>query len=579
MKLKNKLKMFEEFASTEKNTETTINSKGVVKTSNDTTSILDDVDNILDNLETLSKQITEEHAILLKDFENTSISILENEETIEMVNEDFMAEIMKQVKSMKSYAKLTGLYPKMKKNILKAELNKVEKLAKFKAEEAEKTAGYLDQLKTAYKEKIAQVGASDAPAIKKSQKKEALRQQRDAAIEKGSDTVKTKLESARQKLTKQLDDKIRDLNTKLTDLQNDNKIEAELLMKQWQTQKLDTDDKIEFERIDKTAEIETGYAADNPEHVERLAAFRKREMQKHKTKTEEEKREKAEELAAIQAQFDEESARGTEEEKEAKKKIVDWFKAGNEYATYLGSVDFGVQESLVNEAEISDEVKDRIKELRKAYSDANAAVSVSTFKKAGSSEADAEEQWTTFKKMIDGAVDQYSNQVDSIDGIDDSEPPADPPPPAEDDDDERTAEQIQQEIDDLDQQITDKEADLDSKREESQNSEAGQEYARVESEYDSLRSTPEADRADNHQEQLQALEDQMDQIKQDFTENDPIGQAIATLESEIESLKDQRTEKQQELRDLPQESFNYENVTESFAFKSGSVADRFRRLI
>jgi len=60
MKLKNKLKMFEEFTSAEKNTKTTIDSKGAVKTSsNRTTAILDDVDGILNNLEALSKQIDE----------------------------------------------------------------------------------------------------------------------------------------------------------------------------------------------------------------------------------------------------------------------------------------------------------------------------------------------------------------------------------------------------------------------------------------------------------------------------------------------------------------------------------------
>lgn len=60
MKLKNKLKMFEEFSSAEKNAKTTINSKGAVTPlSNQVTTILDDVDGILDNLETLSKQIDE----------------------------------------------------------------------------------------------------------------------------------------------------------------------------------------------------------------------------------------------------------------------------------------------------------------------------------------------------------------------------------------------------------------------------------------------------------------------------------------------------------------------------------------
>ena len=58
MKLSSKIKMFEEFTSAEKDTETAINSKGAVTTT-PTTTILDDVDHILGDLETLSKQIDE----------------------------------------------------------------------------------------------------------------------------------------------------------------------------------------------------------------------------------------------------------------------------------------------------------------------------------------------------------------------------------------------------------------------------------------------------------------------------------------------------------------------------------------
>lgn len=539
MKLSSKIQMFEEFNSTEKDTETAIDSKGAVTTT-PTTTILDDVDHILGDLETLSKQIDEECKILLKDFEKASISILESEENIEMINEDFMKEIMKQVNSMKAYGKLVALYPKMKKNILKAELKKTSELEEFKATSADKTSKYTDELKAAYKEKIAAISASDAPAIKKSQKKEALRQQRDAAIEKGAETVNNKLKSAEAKLTKQLDNKIRDLNAKLTDLQNNNKIEAELLSKQWASEKIKTDDEVEFEKIDQTLEIKNKWAADNPDQVEKNNKFAAEQTKKMKDESTARQQEKAEELAAIEAQFAEEAASGTEEEKEAKKKIVDWFKAGNAYATYLGGVDFGVEESLVNEEEdtkLPDAVIDKIKELRKAYSDANAAVSISTFKKAGSSETDAEEQFKTFKEMVNSAVEEYSDQVSSIEGIDDSEPTPepDPEPTSEPDPDPEPAEDTL--TDDQTQRIQDEETQRDQRQQD----------------LDAEKAKPEAERS---QQRIQGLE-----------------AGIAQNNADIEAIRNEEPNESVSTSDFDQ------SITESYVFKSGSVADRFRRLI
>ncbi|MDB9800939.1 hypothetical protein OAB94_01020, partial [Flavobacteriaceae bacterium] len=83
----------------------------------------------------------------------------------------------------------------------------------------------------------------------------------------------------------------------------------------------------------------------------------------------------------------------------------------------------GVEESLVNEAEVADEVKAEIKKLRKAYNDASGEVTISTFKKAGSEDADAEDQFTTFGDMITKTVDEYKDQVNSLSGLDDEKDP------------------------------------------------------------------------------------------------------------------------------------------------------------
>lgn len=563
MKLKKRIKMFEDFASTADTSnstapvsKTTDTSIAVDKTNTKSgeairTEVIKDVDTILNNLAELSNQITEDHSILLAEFEKASNAILEDNEPI---NEDFMAEIMKQVKSMKAYAKLSALYPKMKKNLLKAELTKVEKLQEFDATSDEKTAAYNDQLKAKYKEAIDAVTASEAPAIKKAQKKEALRQQRDAAIEKGADTVKNKLESEKTKLTKQLDDKIRDLNTKLTDLQANNKIEAELLQKQWASEKLKTDDEIEFAKIDQTVEIKNKYAADNPDQVDKNEKFRKAQNAKIKAESAEKQKERAEELAAVQKQFDDEKASGTADEQEAKKKITDWFSAGNAYASYLGTVDFGVEESLVSEeAEIADEVKAKIKELRKAYSAANAAVSVATFKKAGSSEDEAKEQFTTFKEMVNGAVEEYSDQVDSIEGIDD-EKKEDKSQSASDAANEFIANNPDFKV-------------VENPEEEVSYTENGEE--KTMKKWTDVREIKGKDADGNEVADEVVKVGKEAEVPENSSAQTPAGDNVSEEEAVCENCGEVHEG----------ECAAHETVTESFAFKSGSVADRFRSLM
>ena len=111
MKLSSKIKMFEEFTSAEKNTETAIDSKGAVTTT-PTTTILDDVDHILGDLETLSKQIDEDIENLMSEFDSINEA------------EGFMDRIMKEIKSAKAYGVLTANYRKYLRNKNAAEIAK-----------------------------------------------------------------------------------------------------------------------------------------------------------------------------------------------------------------------------------------------------------------------------------------------------------------------------------------------------------------------------------------------------------------------------------------------------------------------
>lgn len=557
MKLKNKLKMFEEFTSAEKNTETTIDSKGAVTTPSNTTSILDDVDNILGNLETLSKQIDENI--------DEAIDSITNDFLNNALNEATAGEMMMQMfKDMGAAAKLGASYKKMAATKASIDTDKKVFALKFAEEKPEKVEVALDKIKDKLNDAIK---AEKDPA-----KKQRLRMQRDKKLETLKTQVSAKIDREKQDKDKKFDRDSADAQSAITKLLGDNKITSPIMSARWEAQKLTIDRNIEDANIEAERNAWDEFIEDE-DRIKRLEADQLERSKKDAKEADERLAQAKADAEEAQAELDDKIANAQGDEKDALDKLKEFNDA------YL---DFSDKMNLTKES--TSEEKKAASDASTRFINADQALSKKTMKDAFGYEddVDASNALAEFNERAEELKSKYK-AIKAEAGVrssdDEEDDSSSEPDPADDGGEERTAEQIQQEIDDLDQQITDKEADLDSKREEMQNSEAGQEYARVQSEYDSLRSTPEADRADDHQEQLQALEDQMDQIEQDFRENDSLGQAMSTLESEIESLKDQRTEKQQELRDLPQESFNYENVTESYAFKSGSIADRFKRLL
>ena len=424
-KFKKPILLQEEFAAGEVSSNTTT---PAVKTTSDTVGteqvaanksgeqvraeIVQDVDTILTNLEQLSKQITEDIDIMLEEFEKTCDVII-NEE-YQPINEYFMAEVMKQVQSMKAYGKLKGGYAKYKKNVLKAELKKEEQLGEFEFTKDEKKEKLVQGIKDKFQKAIDKVNANPkASAVKKKADRDRIRGERDKVIKDGGGSIDIKLGQAKDKLTKKLDAKIRDMNTKLSELQGDNKIESELMSKQWAGEKLAIDDAHEIDVIEKKGEIQLKFQKDNPEFQERMAKKIKAQQAKIKKETAERKAELEKDLQDAQKQLEAEATSGSEKEQAAKAKISAFLKAGNTYINFLNGADFEAME----DEEGGKDLRNQKKELAKAYNDANGAVSVKVFQDAseGTSEEDAEEQYTSFTKSVSEAIEEFKDKLDAID--------------------------------------------------------------------------------------------------------------------------------------------------------------------
>ena len=351
--------------------------------------IIADVDTILTNLETLSKQITEK---VLSEVDETINTIFESEFT-EPVNEDFMAELIKQAKSMKAYGVLKSSYPKLKKNLADAKANKIESEAEFDLNSDEKIGDLKDKIKAKYQKALDKINSSDLPTPKKKAQRDAIYQARDEALSpEKSQLIKDKIAAEKSKLVKQNDAAIRDVNAAITELTGENKIEAELMSKKWDREKIEIDDQFDQDAIDTELELKMKYSAQDPEAQEKLKARLDKRSKEEAEEKARRAKEAEEDLKAYQSKLAEEDANASEEEKEAREKVN----------TFVSS-----SQALIGALAGGD--KEKIKEANDKFKEAKAACTDATYKatQAGMSDDDAKEAKLQIEEAVDQAMEKY----------------------------------------------------------------------------------------------------------------------------------------------------------------------------
>jgi hypothetical protein len=363
--------------------------------------IIQDVDTILTNLEALSKSITESMTLEFDEF----IKEL-TEATLNEAEEGFMAKIMKSIKSAKSYSTVMGTYPGMKKGLLKAELTKTEKLLELEAKAGEMEAAQLDKLKAKLKDAIK--GAEGIAA------KQKLRAKRDALTAKAKAQSGKELEIAKAKLTQKLDNKIRDINTKIAEVAKDNPIESEDLKLRWAEQKLSIDDKMAMDKIDMNGKIQMKYLDGGEKNDEMLKKIEKQSAEATKKQAQETAERKAsigEDLKAFAAEEAKEGEKDTDGMKKAKTKIRDFITAHTAYLAKLEGANF----ELLNKKKPTDEEKAEIKVAKKDlldgqknYNALKNGLSGKTFADA-EGKGDKEKGEETLKAIIDGTKEQVED--------------------------------------------------------------------------------------------------------------------------------------------------------------------------
>ena len=521
--------------------------------------IVKDVDNILTNLEALSKQIQEE---VLSEVDETIKAIFESEFT-EPVNEDFMAELIKQAKSMKAYGVLKSSYPKLKKNLADAKANKIESEAEFDLNSDDRLGDLKDKIKAKYQKAIDKINANpDLPTPKKKAQRDQIYKARDEALSpEKSQMIKDKIAAEKSKLQKRNDAAIRDVNTAITELTGENKIEAELMAKKWDREKIEIDDQFDQEAIDRELELKMQYSKEDPEAQKKIQARLDKRSKEESEEKARRAKEAEEDLKAYQAKLAEEDANASEEEKEARAKVNAFISASQALIGVLGGDD-----------------KEKIKEANKTYTEAKKAATDGVYKatKKGMSDEDAREAKVQIEEAVDQALEKYKIKLKEI---------STEQTPKKDDKGKTAL------TDDQKSKIADAEKDIQKTQDllsQAQNPEDGSE--------------PDAGKITGLEDTLKKKEDKLKDMKagkfesakveetEDVEEGNAFGaaraEAIAKGEDKFKvgeeeyPVEDVGAEDKENAEEYAEEEgIATEAVTESSAFKMGSIADRFKALM
>jgi len=413
MKLKKRINLFEDFKNEVTNNATkpqtnTVSQVNVGSTKTETqtntvkTDVLKDVDSILNNLEVLSSQIAEE---IIREYE------LQLESMDFLYEASFMEEVMKQFKSMKSYAKLKGSYKGLRQKYLDIEVQKEEALGKFDSQKEEKVEAALAQVKKSFDAKKEGINQSDLPR----EKKTAARQKIDELWKTQQEKIKTKLnaqlDNKKAQITTQFDQQITATKKDLSDFEAENKIESEFIAKQWAASKVKVDNEQDLAHIQNKFEAKAQFDdSDDPEAAERQQKKMAEMIKKEKQEATEKATKAAENLRAAQEEADRRSQEGDEKTKAANAKLKDFYGSVSSLMDSLGSVDI---------KDYDDTAKLELKKKRKTYTEAKDKMSPAVFVDGGVAKDSDEGQefLDTMTAEVSSALDDFKGVLDNIKDI------------------------------------------------------------------------------------------------------------------------------------------------------------------
>lgn len=248
--------------------------------------ILKDVDAILNNLEALSKQITEA-ALLEADawFKDGSLfeSVAINEE------DGFFAKLFGQFKAAQAFGTRIGTYAKMKKDEANAEGKKIELEGQFDAKKEQLGEEIKKKLRDKFTKQIDQVNQKDLPTETKAKIKEKIYAKRDEVEAKASKQIAEKIKAKKAAVSAKASQDIKAKSEATQKMLKDNPIDDEKYTIKWEMYKLEVDNKHEITLIEVKAEAADSVDKDADQLEKDEATFNAQIATAKKLKAEKEK--------------------------------------------------------------------------------------------------------------------------------------------------------------------------------------------------------------------------------------------------------------------------------------------------
>ena len=248
--------------------------------------ILKDVDAILNNLEALSKQITEA-ALLEADawFKDGSLfeSVAINEE------DGFFAKLFGQFKAAQAFGTRIGTYAKMKKDEANAEGKKIELEGQFDAKKEQLGEEIKKKLRDKFTKQIDQVNQKDIPTETKAKIKEKIYAKRDEVEAKASKQIAEKIKAKKAAVSAKASQDIKAKSEATQKMLKDNPIDDEKYTNKWEMYKLEVDNKHEITLIEVKAEAADSVDKDADQLEKDEATFKAQMATAAKLKAEKEK--------------------------------------------------------------------------------------------------------------------------------------------------------------------------------------------------------------------------------------------------------------------------------------------------
>ncbi len=591
MKFKRKIMLLEEFdnsQATQTKVAKSVNTDSVatkVKSDNIRTEVIADVDVILTNLETLSAQITEEVDELLENTDWYASSL----------NESFMEEMIKTFKSMKSFARLQSSWPKMYQDKLDLEIQNVKELGNFALKAGEKEEAMTAAVKQKFDAKKKEITASDMPT----EKKKAARAQVDQVYKDSEGKIKEKItkqiETKKQVIVNKQKQAAEKLASEMSEFEGDNQIDADLIKKRWNLIKTNKQNQMDNAHIEAKSEAELEFMdADNPEAIKKAQERMKKQMADMKAEDAAALKQKEEDLKSAEAEAEARAQKGSEEEKEANNKILTFYKTGNALRNALQSQ---------KPEDYDDAAKLEIKKLKTAFNDAKDKVTGSVFVtgKVADDEAEGEDIANGLKDDIKEMLADFKAVLDEA-----GESKSDLEKATED---AKTAVDAAQDALET-EELTDDKAKIKAAKIKLLDAKIAHETAKKAEAADQGDDTAKFDeKIAQHEEAKGLLDNEDDDVTQE--ELDAADKDVSDAKAAYDEVKDSDDEKaklqaeikfkqaQQKRAKLKGDDELYQglggdigelmkkiqalgeslNITESFVFKTASVADRFRILM